>query len=395
MALVFMASANRVLWIAWETVFPKTGLVKMNVMVKRDNGPTYRGKISKVFTFEGMARVETDSAAAGDICAIAGLPDIYVGETICEDENSELLPAIQVDAPTVSMQFMVNTSPFAGKEGKFVTTRHIKARLDRELETNVGLLVETIENSDAYKVSGRGELHLSVLIETMRREGFELQVSRPQVIMREEKGKKMEPMEYVVVDVPEVSSGAVIEKLGKRKGQMKNMKQENNVVRLEYEVPTRGLLGFRSEFIMDTRGEGILTHSFSHYEEYKGVMQGRVAGSQISGVTGKTTAYALWNLQERGPLFVGPGTDIYDGMIIGESTKGGDLVVNPSKEKQLTNVRASGTDEAIQLVPHLNMTLEQALEYIEDDEYVEVTPKATRLRKKYLNEAERKKNRGN
>ncbi|PIV90803.1 translational GTPase TypA [Candidatus Gracilibacteria bacterium CG17_big_fil_post_rev_8_21_14_2_50_48_13] len=365
----------------------------MSVHVKRADGTQSTGRITKLFTHQGLQKVEVQEAYAGDIVVLAGLPDIYVGETICADPNAEPLPAIKVDPPTVSMYFMVNNSPFAGREGKFVTTRHIKDRLDRELETNVGLKVESVENSDSYIVSGRGEMHLSVLIETMRREGFELQVSRPEVIFQYEGGKKMEPIEFCIVEVPEEHSGSVIEKLGRRKGQMKDMKQENGLVRMEYEVPTRGLLGFRSEFLIDTRGNGIMYHSFLRFEEYKGTIPGRLEGSQIAGLQGTTSAYSLWTLQERGPLFIGPGVEVYEGMIIGEHAKGSDLVVNPTKGKQLTNVRASGSDDAIVLTPPLEMNLEIALEYIQDDEYVEVTPSSVRLRKKYLKEHERKRDR--
>ncbi|MFN7160024.1 MAG: translational GTPase TypA [Candidatus Gracilibacteria bacterium] len=372
-------------------IYEGTIKTNMSVVVKKEDGSTKRARITKLFTFEGLNRIEVQEAYAGDICVLAGIPDIYVGDTICEIETAESLPAIKVDAPTVSMNFMVNNSPFAGKDGKFVTTRHIKERLERELETNVGLRVEASTETDSYKVSGRGEMHLSVLIETMRREGFELQVSRPEVIYREENGKKLEPMEFAVIEVPEESSGAVIEKLGKRKGLMKDMKQENGIVRMEYEIPTRGLLGFRAEFIMDTKGEGLLYHSYSHHDEFKGVIGGRTVGSLIAGLQGIAVAYALWNLQERGSIFINPQTEVYEGMIIGEHSKGSDLVVNPTKEKQLTNVRASGTDEAIRLIPPIIMTLEKALEYIEDDEYVEVTPNFTRIRKKYLKENDRKR----
>lgn len=372
-------------------IYEGTVRTNMSVIVKKEDGSIKRARITKIFTYEGLNRIEVEEAVAGDICVLAGIPDIYVGETICESENAEVLPAIKVDAPTVSMNFMVNNSPFAGKEGKFVTTRHIKERLERELETNVGLRVEASTETDSYKVSGRGEMHLSVLIETMRREGFELQVSRPEVIYKEENGKRLEPMEFAVIEVPEVSSGSVIEKLGKRKGLMKDMKQENGIVRMEYEIPTRGLLGFRAEFIMDTKGEGLLYHSYSHHDEYKGAIAGRTVGSLISGLQGNAVAYALWNLQERGSIFIIPQTEIYEGMIIGEHSKGSDLVVNPTKEKQLTNVRASGTDEAIRLTPPILMNLEKALEYIEDDELVEVTPHNVRLRKKYLKETDRKR----
>ena len=366
----------------------KTG---QQVIIKKNDGSVQKGKISKLLTFQGMQRVEATEVVAGDICVIAGLPDIFVGDTICGDESVEALPAITIDPPTISMSFLVNNSPFAGREGDYVTTRHIKDRLEKELETNVGLKVESIEGTDGYKVSGRGEMHISVLLEQMRREGFELGVSRPEVLMREEGGKKMEPIEKAVVEVPEEFSGTVIEKLGKRKGIMAQMQQENGVVRMEYDIPTRGLLGFRSEFIIDTKGEGILYHSFSHFEEYKGEIPGRGAGSQISGVQGTTTAYSLFNLQDRGPLFLGAGVEIYEGMIIGENLKGNDLVVNPTKGKQLTNVRASGTDDAINLTPCKPMTLEFALEYVESDELVEITPQNIRLRKKHLTENERKR----
>lgn len=372
-------------------VYEGTAKVGMQVTIKKIDGTVSKGKITKLLTFQGMQRVETNEVYAGDICVLAGLPDIFVGDTICVDDKAEALPAIHIDPPTISMNFLVNASPFAGKEGKFVTTRHIKDRLERELETNVGLQVEAIDGTDGYKVSGRGEMHLAVLIEQMRREGFELAVSRPEVLMHEENGKKVEPIEKAVVEVPEEFSGAVIEKLGRRKGIMTHMHQENGLVRMEYDIPTRGLLGFRSDFIIDTKGEGILYSSFSSFEEYKGTIPGRQAGSQISGVQGATTAYSLWNLQERGPIFIGPAVDVYEGMIIGEHLKGGDIVVNPTKGKQLTNVRASGSDDAITLVPPRLMTLEQALEYIESDELVEVTPQNIRLRKKYLTENERKR----
>ncbi len=371
------------------------GVVKagQQVLIKNAKGELRRGKVSKLMVYQGMSRVEVQEASAGDICVLAGMPDIFVGETICMDEGAEPLPDIAVDPPTISMTFLVNSSPFAGREGKFVTTRHIKDRLDRELETNVGLQVEQVEGQDAYKVSGRGEMHIAVLVEQMRREGFELSVSKPQVLMQDTEEGRMEPCEYAVVEVPDDFAGTVIEKLGKRKGTMKNMQTENGVTRMEYEIPTRGLLGFRSEFIVDTKGNGILTHSFLKYVPYQGEIQGRNVGSMISGVQGTTLAYSLWNLQDRGPLFVGPQTDVYEGMIIGEHLKGDDLVVNPTKGKQLTNVRASGSDDAVTLTPHKKMTLEEALEYIEDDEYVEVTPENIRLRKKWLTENERKRNR--
>lgn len=361
------------------------------VFVKTPDGAVRQSKITKVFVSKGLHRVEVTEADAGDIVTIAGIPDIYVGETITTDENAELLPAIRIDPPTISMNFLVNNSPFAGKEGKLVTTRHIKARLEKEKETNVGLQMEEIPGTDSYKVSGRGELHLAVLIEDMRREGFELQVSRPQVIMREENDVEMEPIEHVIIDVPEENAGTVIEMLAGRKGEMLDMKTKEGHARIEYKVPTRGLLGFRGDFIIETRGEGILTHSFLCYEPHKGPMADRGRGSIVSMENGTAVAYALWTLQERGRLFITPQTKVYAGMIIGESAKPEEITVNPTKEKKLTNTRSSGSDEAINLVPVTPMTLEQALEYIEDDELVEVTPSNIRLRKKYLDINERKR----
>ncbi len=361
------------------------------VFIKTVDGKTRTSKITKIFANQGMNRREVPEATAGDIVTVAGIPDIYVGETITTSESAEVLPALQIDPPTISMEFRVNDSPFAGKEGKLVTTRHIKARLEREKETNVGLKVEEVPGTDAYKVSGRGELHLSVLIEDMRREGFELQVSRPEVIFRDGPGGREEPVEQAVIDVPESCTGGVIDMLARRKGEMVNMQTHEGHTRLEYKVPTRGLLGFRGDFIIETRGEGILTHAFIAYEPYKGDLAGRTRGSMISMITGEAVAFALFNLQERGTLFVTPGTKLYEGMIIGESAKADDMSVNPIKEKKLTNMRASGSDEAIVLTPITPMTLEQALEYIADDELVEVTPENIRLRKKFLKETDRKR----
>ena len=361
------------------------------VFVKTQTGKVRKGKVTKVFVAEGLKRVEVSEAHAGDIVTIAGIPDIYVGETITTDETADLLPAIKIDPPTIQMNFLVNNSPFAGKEGTLVTTRHIKARLEKERETNVGLQVEEIPGTDAYKVSGRGELHLSVLIEDMRREGFELQISRPEVIFREENGVKLEPIEQAIIDVPEEFTGTVIDMLARRKGEMVDLRTQEKHSRLEFKVPTRGLLGFRGDFIIQTRGEGILTHSFIAYEPFKGTLTHQSHGSMISMENGKAVAFALWGLQERGRLFITPQTQVYVGMVIGESAKGDDMTVNPTKEKKLSNMRASGSDEAITLTPVQPMNLEQALEYIAEDELVEVTPKSIRLRKKLLTDNDRRK----
>lgn len=369
------------------------GIAKVGdkVFVRNLDGAVRTAKIAKIFVYMGLKRVEVQEARAGEIVIIAGIPDIYVGETIATAEDTPALPALRIDPPTVTMTFMVNDSPFAGKEGKLVTTRHIKARLDKEKETNVGLQVEEIPNSDSYKVSGRGELHLSVLLEQMRREGFEIQVSRPQVIMRDGPNGKEEPIEQAVIDVPEGSSGTIINMLNLRKGELVDMRTTEGHTRMEFKVPTRGLLGFRGDFIIETRGEGILNHSFAEYAPYKGELPGRTRGSMISMLTGEAMAYDLWKLQERGAMFITPQTKIYEGMIIGESAKDQDLVVNVTKGKKLTNMRASGSDDAITLTPVKPMTLEQALEYIDDDELVEITPTNIRLRKKLLTENERKR----
>ncbi len=368
----------------------KTGQM---VYVINDKGEKRQARLSKVFTFNGLKRKEVKELEAGDIVAIAGIPDIYVGETISSQPDVEVLPAIRVDPPALAMDFMVNNSPFAGREGKHLTSRSIRDRLLKELETNVGLRVEMTNNTDTFKVYGRGEMHLSVLIENMRREGFELQVSQPQVVLQEVDGVSSEPIESVVVNVPEEMAGKVIEALSVRKGMMKNMSSENGNSTLEFEVPTRGLLGFRSSFVVMTKGEGTLYHSFSHFAPHCGKIEKRTVGSMISGVTGMTSAYALWNLQERGPIFIHPVTEVYEGMIIGEYNQGSDLVVNPLKGKKLTNVRASGSDEAINLTPPVEVELEKALEYIQEDEYVEVTPKSIRLRKKHLSDIDRRRNR--
>ena len=364
----------------WQDVF-----VTSNDWVER------KGKITEILTNEGLEKVKAKEASAWDIVTIAGIPDIFVGETISSNAWAEPMPPITIDEPTLKMEFLVNNSPFAGKEGKFVTSRQIRDRLEKELETNVWLKID-FETGDNYEVAGRWELHLSVLIETMRREGFELQVWAPVVIMHEENGVKMEPMENVTISVPSWTEWAVIAELGKRKGIMSNMIDENGVVSLEFKVPTRWLLGFKSEFTTMTKGEGLLSSSFDSFEEYKGPIEKRAVGSMISMENGKTMAYSLFNLQDRGTIFVEPATDIYEGMIIGESSKDQDLTVNATKNKKLTNVRASGTDEALKLTPPKLMSLEEAIDYISEDEYVEVTPESIRLRKKYLTETERKRN---
>ncbi len=363
------------------------------VFVKKPDGTAKQGRITKILVYKGIGQAEVDSAVAGDVVTIAGLPEIYVGDTVVADPATEALPAITIDPPTVAMDFMVNDSPFAGKEGKLVTTRHIRERLEKELETNVGLKIDFGERTDAFRVSGRGEMHLGVLIESMRREGFELAASRPEVITHMENGVKMEPFEMAYIDVPEGVSGAVIQKLGLRKGIMQNMETKNGIARLTYEIPTRGLLGFRNEFIIDTRGDGILTHAFHKFAPFAGDMPGRTTGSIISGVTGASVAYAVWQLQERGSFFIGSGVPVYEGMIVGESPNGQDIEVNVCKEKKLSNMRSSGADEAIRLTPPRIMTLDGALEYIQDDELVEVTPVSIRLRKKLLNAVDRKRGR--
>jgi len=363
------------------------------VTVLNSDGERRSARLTKVFTFQGLKKVEVSEVVAGDIVAIAGISDIYVGETITNNPDVEPLPAIRVDPPALAMDFMVNNSPFAGREGSILTSRNIRERLLKELETNVGLSVEMTNNTDTFKVYGRGEMHLSVVIESMRREGFELQVSQPQVVLQEIDGVSSEPVESVVVNVPKNMAGKIIEILSSRKGMMKNMSNEKDNTIMEFEITTRGLLGFRSTFVTLTRGEGTLYHSFSHFAPHCGKIEKRTVGSLISGMTGTTTAYALWKLQERGPIFIHPVTEVYEGMIIGEHNQGTDLAVNPIKGKSLTNVRSSGADDAINLTPPIEVVLEKALEYVADDEYVEVTPKSIRLRKKYLTDNDRRRHR--
>lgn len=358
------------------------------VYMKKGNGDVFRGTISKLFTFEGLSRKEVVEAVAGDIVMVAGLADIYIGDTICANEGEPLLPAITVDEPTISLNFLVNSSPFAGHDGKYVTSRQIKERLEKELEVNVGLLID-FSNIDSYKVFGRGELHIAVLLENMRREGFELQVSQPQVIMKKIDGATNEPFEEVTVDVPQAYAGVVIEKLAKRKGIMTVMQTAENQTRMMYEIPTRGLLGYRSDFVVDTRGEGILCARVVGFRPAVGEIEKRDTGSMVSGETGKVLGYSLDNLQQRGVLYVAPNVEVYEGQVIGNVAKGNDMVVNPTKGKQLTNMRASGSDDAIQLVPPMEITLERGLEIMAEDEYLEITPQNIRLRKHVLTESER------
>lgn len=372
----------------------KRGTIKtgMPVGVIDAEGKSRKGKISQVYSFLGLDRIEVESASAGDIVAIAGLDPLNISDTLCDTENVEALPTLSVDEPTISMTFQPNTSPFSGREGKYVTSRNIWDRLQQELKTNVALRVETTEDADKYRVSGRGELHISVLIETMRREGYEVAVGRPQVIVRENGDNKEEPYEQLTVDIEADHQGAVMEKLGERRADLKNMQPDGKGrVRLEYIIPARGLIGFRTEFLTLTSGTGLLYNVFDHYGPYLSLSIGqRINGVLISNGQGKAAGYSLFNLQERGKLFIGHAEEVYEGMIVGIHSRDNDLVVNALKGKQLTNVRASGTDENIVLTPPIRMTLEQALEFIDDDELVEVTPESIRIRKKYLKEHERK-----
>ncbi len=358
------------------------------VFVKKHDGKTTSGNILKLFTFEGMNRKEVAEAGAGDIVMVSGLPEIYIGDTICSDENQELLPVIKIDEPTICLNFLVNNSPFAGKEGKYVTSQQIKKRLEKELEVNVGLKID-FSSADYFKVYGRGELHIAILLENMRRENFEVQVSQPQVIIKEIDGVKHEPFEEVTLDIPEEASGVVIEKMAKRKGQMLSMAPEQSHTRMIYKIPTRGLLGYRSEFIVDTRGEGILCSEVIGFEKYVGEIEKRDVGSMISGETGKVLSYSLANLQQRGVMYVEPNVDVYEGQVIGNTAKGMDMTVNPIKGKQLTNMRASGADIATQLVPPMDLTLERGMEIMSEDEYLEITPSSVRLRKQQLKEVDR------
>jgi GTP-binding protein len=357
-------------------------------VVHRD-GTAEDARVTKIYTFEGLKRVEVEEASAGDIIAIAGMEDVDIGETIADAADPTPLPFVAIEEPTISMYFLVNNSPFAGQEGRYLTTRHLSERLARELRSNVSLRVEPTEQPDTFKVSGRGELHLSVLIETMRREGYEFQVSRPEVILKRIDGVLCEPVEHVVVDVPEEHVGAVIENLGQRRGEMKNMVASGDNVRVEFLVPSRGLIGFRNEFMTQTRGAGVLHHNLHGYQPYRGEMAGRSRGALVAMETGEAVAYALFRLQDRGVFFIEPGTRVYAGMVVGENARENDIPVNVCKTKQLTNIRAAGADEAVRLEPARILTLEQAVEWLGNDEYLEVTPRALRIRKKYLDAAAR------
>ena len=370
----------------YEGTMKSTG----NVFVRKPSGETRSGKLTKIFTFQGLQRTEAAQAVAGDIVMVAGLPDIYIGETICQEENQAPLPAINIDEPTISLNFLVNSSPFAGRDGKFVTTRQIRERLEKELEVNVGLKID-FSSADYFKVYGRGELHVAILLENMRREGYELQVSQPQVIIKEENGQKLEPFEELTIDVPSDMVGTIIEKLARRRATTLEMKPEQNHMRLIMEIPTRGFLGYRSEFVIDTRGQGILCSRVIGFKPYAGEIEKHSVGSMVSMAPGKALGFSLANLQERGVLYINAAVEVYEGMVIGNVAKGNDLNVNPTKGKQLTNMRSKGTDEAIVLIPPLDLTLERGLEIMNADEYLEVTPKNIRLRKQFLTELERKR----
>jgi GTP-binding protein len=353
---------------------------------------TRTGKITKVFTFEGLRRKEAEKATAGDIALIAGLPDIDIGETVAAKEDAEPLPMIAVDEPTITLNFLVNNSPFGGREGKFVTSRQLRERLERELEINVGLRVDFSPpegGGEMFKVSGRGELHIAILLENMRREGYEMQVSQPQVIVHEEHGVKTEPFEEVVIDIPSEYQGVIIERLGTRGFVMMNLVPHGDILRIIFEGPTRGLLGYRNQFVIDTKGEGIIAARVVGFRPYAGEIRKRPTGSMISMASGKALGYSLWNLQDRGRLYISPATEVYEGMVIGDTSKGEEMSVNPTKNKNLTNVRSSSSDEAINLIPPHTLTIERGLEVMAEDEYLEITPESVRLRKQQLTEVER------
>ncbi len=358
----------------------------------KTDGTTKNVRVAKLYQYEGLKRVECETAEFGDLICIAGIADLNIGETACDPNCVEALPFVKIDEPTISMNFIVNNSPFAGQEGKFVTSRNIRDRLFKEVETNVSMRVSETESTDSFKVSGRGELHLSILVETMRRQGYEFQVSRPKVIFREEDGVLLEPMELLIVEVPADYVGPVMEKLGSRKAELENMgARDGGATHLEFKIPARGLIGYRSEFMTDTNGNGIMNQLFSGYEPYKGDIITRERGSIVVHETGESTGYGLFNTQDRGRLFIGPGIPVYEGMIVGECAKSEDIVCNVCKKKQLTNTRSSGADDALRLVPHTTLSLEQCMEFIKDDELLEVTPESLRLRKGVLSKELRMK----
>ncbi len=359
-------------------------------IIHRD-GQVEDARVTKIYTFDGLKRMEVQEAGAGDIIAIAGMEDVDIGETIADEADPKPLPFVAIEEPTLSMNFLVNNSPFAGLEGKYVTTRHLSERLTRELRSNVSMRIELTDSPDTFKVSGRGELHLAILIETMRREGYEFQVSRPEVIYKRIDDVLSEPMEHVIIDVPDEFVGVVIENIGRRRGEMKNMVASNGNTRLEFIVPARGLIGFRGEFMTQTKGTGMLHHNFHGYDPYKGDMTHRMKGAMVAMESGEAVAYGMWKLQERSLFFIEPGTKVYAGMVVGENSREKDMTVNVCKTKQLTNMRASGSDEAVRLEPPRMLTLEQAIEWITDDELVEVTPESIRIRKKYLDADMRKR----
>ena len=362
------------------------------ITVTHEDGRTRNAKITKLFSFKGVQRIEEETVQAGDIVLVAGISDAYIGETLITDTATKPLPAILVDEPTISLQFLVNDSPFAGKEGKFVTSRQIRDRLERELEVNVGLRVD-FDSTEHITAYGRGELHIAVLLETMRREGFELQVSQPQVITKQENGVLVEPWEELAIDVPSEFSGAVIDKLNRRKGLLYQMTEKDGITRLVYQIPTRGLMGYRGQFVIDTKGEGILSARVIGFKDHAGVLDKRDTGSMISMEKGKVLAYALWGLQERGTLYIEPNIEVYEGMVIGNTVKGEEMMVNPTKGKNLTNVRSSGNDEAIVLKQPILLNIERGLELMSGDEFLEITPKSIRLRKQLLTESERSRSR--
>ena len=365
-----------------------------NVAVMDDNG-TRNAKIGRLYTYQGLKRMEVPEVAAGDIVALIGLADATIGDTIADPEQPEKLKGIKIDEPTLSMLFSVNDSPFAGKEGEFVTSRHLRDRLFKEIETNVAMRVEETDSTDSFVVAGRGELHISILIETMRREGYELAVGKPKVIMhKDENGNLLEPMEALTIDVPQDFMGTVMEDLGTRKAELQNMHEMAGYMRLEFSIPARGLIGFRNQFLTNTKGNGIMNHVFAGYAPYKGTIPGRTRGSLVAFEPGETTAYGIGNCQERGTMFIVPGEKVYEGQIIGENSRETDMDVNPCKKKHVSNMRASGSDEAVRLVPPRFFSLEQCLEYINDDELVEVTPKSLRMRKTELDRVERMRMRG-